>query len=253
MKAIVTGLNGTVGPVLGGVLKRNGHEVAGWSRASVHPDDLAGVRAHIWREKPDSIFHLAMGSPAWAAEIARACRDLCIRFLFTSTVSVYAHTQAGPHRPSDQPEPNDDYGRYKRECENAIMDVNPEAVIARIGWQIGEAPGGNNMLSYFDQHQREHGKVALSRRWVPACSFLHDTASVLAGLVEERIPGGLYHVQGNRGLDICEIAKRLKARHRSPWEIVETHDFKMDNRMVDERIDQKYGSLLDITRHLPEL
>jgi len=248
MKAIITGLNGTVGPVLRDEIVRAGGQVLGWNRAQVEPSDHKAVRDFIWREKPGRVFHLAMGDPAWAEELARVCRDLCIRFLFTSSVSVYAHTQAGPHAPEDMPEPEDDYGRYKLECEQRIASVNPDAVIARIGWQIGETPAGNNMMAYFDRQQKEHGAIKASTRWIPACSFLKDTAAVLAALIDLRWPGGLYHVQGNPGLNIAEIAEMLKKRHHTHWIIEPVSEFQMDNRMKDPRIDRMFGRMLDINK-----
>jgi len=248
MKAIITGLNGTVGPVVREELARAGGEVIGWDRAQVPPSDHKAIRDFIWREKPDRVFHFAMGDPAWAEEIARVCRDLCIRFLFTSSVSVYAHTQAGPHAPQDRPEPEDDYGRYKMECEQRIASVNPDAVIARIGWQIGETPAGNNMMAYFDRQQKEHGVIKASTRWIPACSFLKDTAAVLAAMIERSWPGGLYHVEGNPGLNIAEIAEMLKDRHKANWMIQSIHEFQMDNRMKDARVDRIFGPMLNITQ-----
>lgn len=234
MRWIVTGLNGTVAPVLAQALRSRGDEVVAWDRSAVPVDDDAAVRAFVERVEPDGIAHLAMGSPDWAAAMAGLCRERDARFLFTGSVSVFAPEQRGPLSVAVTPSASDDYGRYKYECEQAIAAANPDAVIARIGWQIGEAPGSNTMTDYLTRHAAE-GPVEASTRWVPSCSFLPDTAEALVGLADRR-EAGVYHLEGNPGLSLYDIATRLRVAMRASWEVVATESVDMDNRMVDPRV-----------------
>jgi dTDP-4-dehydrorhamnose reductase len=234
MKIIITGMNGTVAPVLAQAWTAAGATVVPWDRA-IHPTEPEqAVRFFIESERPDGFCHLAMGSPDWAATAAHTCADLGIPFLFTSTVSVYAAAQVGPFTVDDAPQPDDDYGRYKLDCENRILAAYPNAHIARIGWQIGTAPGGNQMIDYLDRQFREQGVIEASSRWFPGCSFLADTADALIRTLD--LPPGRYHLDGNPGLHFYDIAAGLNRLLGTPWKVVPVEGHTQNHRMLDPRI-----------------
>ncbi len=246
MKILVTGLHGTVAPALAQALAKAGHEIVPWDR-SVHPIDHSdAVRYFIECEKPDVFCHLALGSPDWAGWAARTCAQLRIPFLFTSSVSVYAAAQAGPFTIRDLPAPDDDYGRYKLECERRVQAAHPDAHVVRIGWQIGTAPGGNQMIDYLNRACMEHGRIDASTRWFPGCSFLPDTAAGLAHVL--KLPPGLYHLDGNPGLDFYEIAAGLNRLLGQPWNVVPVSGLVQNHRMLDPRV-----PVASIARRFPTL
>ncbi|MCL4268606.1 MAG: sugar nucleotide-binding protein, partial [Anaerolineales bacterium] len=107
MKAIVTGVNGTVAPVLAKSLMAAGHMVVPWNRAQVPTDDQKAINEFIVNEHPDWFFHVANGSPDWAESVARACALNGIKFLFTSSVSVFSSAQRGPFTVNSLPQPDD--------------------------------------------------------------------------------------------------------------------------------------------------
>jgi len=148
MRALVTGMNGTVAPALAEALSRAGHTIIGWDRSVVPTDNPGTVHDFIKENQPDWFFHVATGSPEWAEYVARVCAGLGIRFLYTSSASVFSTAQHGPFSIEVPPKPDDEYGRYKLECEQRIRAINPNALIARLGWQIGPGPGGNQMVDY---------------------------------------------------------------------------------------------------------
>ena len=236
MYAIVTGMNGTVAPELARALEANGYVVVPWVRAEVPIDDPAAVREFIGNVKPDWFCHVALGSPDWAEWAAAACDEFDIGFLFTGSVSVYSSSQVGPFSIHDVPEPNDDYGRYKLECERRVRLANPDARIARLGWQIGEAPGNNNFVDYLHRHHVDHGHIDASRNWIPSCAMLADTAASLVGIIEMQ-SAGLYHLEGNPGLSFLEIAESLNRLRGNPWTIVPTDTPVMNNLMRDDRVE----------------
>lgn len=234
MRALITGLNGTVAPVVADVLRRVGWEILPWDRATHPISERGSVRSHLDSLAPDAILHIGMGASEWAAWLAEFAHERDIPFLFTGTVSVYGEHQVGPFGPSDLPEPTDDYGRYKLECEKSILRVNPDALICRIGWQIGDAPGSNNMVDYFHK-RRSEGPLRLSRSWIPGCSFLDDTARELVRLMLHG-KTGLFHLDSNPGLSLFEIGDRLARLH--PWmgEVTASDDVVKNHRMVDDRV-----------------
>ncbi|MFM8682680.1 MAG: sugar nucleotide-binding protein [Chthoniobacterales bacterium] len=234
-KVIITGMNGTVAPVLANELRGRGCGVVAWDRGAVSPDDGEAVARFIREVKPSAIVHCAMGSAQWAEDMARVCADEGSRFLYVRSASVYGTQQQGPFTVNDAPEPCDDYGRYKLECEQRVRGANDQAILVRIGWQIALRRGGNNMVEHLAQKQAEHGHIDASTEWVPACSFLEDTARGLAGALDG-VPPGLYLLDGNPGWSFWQIACALNRAMEGGWDVRESKDFTWNNRMVDNRL-----------------
>jgi dTDP-4-dehydrorhamnose reductase len=234
---LLTGRSGTLGPVLADALRAGGDTCLGWDRVAVPPDDLGAARALLDREDPARVVHLAFGAEAWAATLAGWCRERGRPFLFVSTAMVFDRVPDGPHRPEDARTGQDENGRYKARCEDAVRDANPDALIARIGWQIGERRGGNHMLEALHGMVERDGCVRASRRWVPATSFLVDTCAALQRLLDARAPG-TFHVDGNAecAWTFDRIARALVARHGLDWRIEETDEYVHDQRLVDPRV-----------------
>lgn len=235
MKALITGMRGTVAPILARQLQQHGHQVIAWDRNQVPTDDNDAIRQFIQHHQPDWFFHVATGSPDWAEAIAQVCAEQQIKLLFTSTVSVFGPQQQAPLTPDLTPAPQDDYGRYKQECEQRMAAAHPQLIIARLAWQIGDAPGSNTMVNYIDQTVREQGQLPASTSWYPACAFLVDTAAGLYRLTTDMQPG-VYHLDGNPGLSFYDIAQALNTVQQRNWTIVAINDPVFDNRMQDDRI-----------------
>lgn len=235
MKAIITGVNGTVAPVLAKSLMAAGHRVVPWNRAQVPTDNQKAINEFIVNEHPDWFFHLANGSPDWAESAAQACALNRIKFLFTSSVSVFSSAQRGPFTVNSLPQPDDSYGNYKLECEQRVIGSNPDALVVRLGWQIGEAPGANHMVDFLDRTFRSEGRITASVNWYQACSFLADTADSLRHIMDCH-SAGIYHLDGNPGLNFYEIALGLNRLFGNPW-TVETNDTpNLNNLLRDGRV-----------------
>ena len=235
MKAIVTGMNGTVAPVLAHTLTGVGHTVVPWNRALVPTDNQQTVHDFIRHERPDWFFHVATGSPDWASWVAQACAAHGVRLLFTSSVSVFSADQHGPLSVKTVPQPGDEYGRYKLECERRVQAHRPEALVVRLGWQIGLTPGGNHMVDHLHRTFQTAGQIEASTEWFQACSFLDDTAAALVHLMTSGAPGA-YHLDGNPGLSFFEVVTGLKHLLGATWQIVPSGQPVQNNLLVDERV-----------------
>lgn len=234
MKLLLTGLNGTLAPVVARSAMAHGIDVVGWDRAATPPDDVQAAGSWLETQRPDAIAHLAMGSVAWAGLLARYAADRSVPLLFTSTAMVFHHHPDGPHGVGDERNAQDDYGQYKRGCEDAILAACPRACIARIGWQIDPHQPGNNMLLALDRWQAQSGRVSASRAWRPACSFMQDTAAGLLSLLRQPVPG-VTHIDSNadEGHDFASIAQALKqVFQREAWAIHPTEEYAHDQRLA---------------------
>jgi dTDP-4-dehydrorhamnose reductase len=235
MKWLVTGLNGTLAPVLARVAGGAGVEVLAWNRDVVPPEDVAASEAWLRAARPDAIAHLGMGSAGWAGRLAAYAAQHDLPLVFTSTAMVFHHEPDGPHAPADPRTARDDYGRYKIACEDAVRAAHPGACIARIGWQIDPLQPGNNMLMALDQWQASKGRVEASRRWRPACSFMQDTADALVHLLQQPVPG-VVHLDSNaqEGHSFPDIVHAMRSAFgRDHWVVHENDGYVHDQRLVD--------------------
>ncbi|MCB9764534.1 MAG: sugar nucleotide-binding protein [Alphaproteobacteria bacterium] len=244
MRALITGSRGTVGSALRAALEGRGDDVVPWDRAAVPIDDYTRMHAFVEQVRPDVLFHLAAASQPsqdrapeeeswlvnhdWTSELAWITRQLGVRFVFTSTVMVFE--SPGPYTIASRPDPTAGYGREKALAEARTVHQNPHARIARLGWQIGEGTQGNHMAAW--AHAR--GRVEASLRWIPACSFLEDTA---AGLLQVAEAGpGLYHLDSNDGHSFYDILSALQRTQGTDWTLVPTWERAFDQRLLEARI-----------------
>lgn len=247
MKALVTGARGTVGSALTRALEHAGHQVVTWDRSRVPITDYHVMENHVRDAAPDVLFHLAIASRPtgreneswmvnheWSSELAWIARVLGIGMVFTSTVMVFSNQNQGPFTSESVADAAEGYGFEKRCAENRVRYQNPDARIARLGWQIGAAPGSNNMIDYLHTQQQQHGCVRASTRWYPATSFIEDTVAALIRIAS--MPADIYMLDSNTSWTFHEIVCALGRRHGDPWKIEPTEDFVYDQRMRDQRI-----------------
>ena len=235
MRLLITGLHGTLAPKLAEHARRRGWEIIGWDRQQLSPDDRRASSSWLPAQQVDAIAHLAFGSESWAAQLAGHAAERGIPFLFTSTALVFHHEPDGPHRPEDLRTAQDDYGRYKIRCEDAVRASNPAACIVRLGWQIDPDARGNNMLAALDAQQSRDGVISASTRWRPACSFMVDTVAALQTLLEAPVAATL-HLDSNaqEGYSFTDIVRALRSTYgREHWVLKQTADYVHDQRLLD--------------------
>lgn len=259
MKTLITGASGTVGRALARRLERSGHTVVAWDRRAVPIDEYHAMERFVRDEAPDVVYHLAIASRPtgrageswlvnfeWSSELAWITRVLGVRMVFASTAMVFSDRAVGPFTRASVPDAAEGYGFEKRMAEERVRYQNPDVVVARLSWQIGDAPGSNNMVDFLDRQARERGHVRASTRWYPAAAFLEDTADALVALAG--MPADVYMLDSNRSFTFHEIASALGRRHGGAWPVVATEDFVHDQRMVDERV-----AMPPLDERLPEL
>lgn len=247
MKALITGANGTLGKVLSNYLQSQNFEVVAWDRQAVPIDNYQAMEDFVRSVQPDMLFHLATSSQPtgrenedwlvnyeWTSELAWICRQLNVRFIFTSSIMVFTNDAKGPFTLNSVPDAKEGYGYEKAQAEQRTLQQNPNAVIARIGWQIGESIGGNHMLDYLERQMADNGEIRASTKWYPACSFLADTAATLFQLAKGE--AGLFLLDSNTSWTFYEIVSALNQQHGNRWKITPTEDFVYEQRMVDERV-----------------
>jgi dTDP-4-dehydrorhamnose reductase len=252
VRVLITGLSGTLAPHVAKCFAQKSYEVVAWDRGQLDPNvaDAETINRHLETLALDGIVHVGMGSEVWAAVMARNMGERGLPFVFTSTAMVFDCNPNGPHSIGDARSARDDYGRYKIRCEDAILDANPSAVIARFGYQIDEVkPSGNNMVAHL-MAQGEAGPIRASERWVPATSYMPETANGLSALFEMAKlgqAGGVHHLDSNTrtALTYPQIVAKTAKRLNRNWIIEPTNDYVHDQRLMP--------ALRDDTITLPDL
>ncbi len=227
VRLLVTGLSGTLAPVLARAARAHGHAVLGWDHRSL---GFADARAFD-RLRPDAVAHLATAGAEDSAHLARLAAERGLPFLLTSSAMVFHQAPDGPHAPTDARNAQDGYGRMKIACEDAVLAAHPGASVVRIGWQIDPDARGNNMLAELDRWQAQQGEVAASSAWRPACSFMGDTADALLGLLGQ---AGTHHVDSNadEAWRFDELVAALAQRFDRRWRLRVHADYRHDQRLL---------------------
>jgi dTDP-4-dehydrorhamnose reductase len=230
MRVLMTGLHGTVAPVVASYLAFRGHVVVPVDRDLVDIEDDKAISGLIEESNPDWIFHLGMGSVEFTQTLVRHAKARGIRFLYTSTVMVFDGNGQGPYDIHVVPEPQSDYGKYKYESELAIRNINPDASIIRLGWQIGQNTSGNQMIAHLKNEYMSKGFNEASKDVCLACSFITESAKAMLDITTMK--PGLYHMDQSLGMSFYDVILHLKTIH--PWITPkEVSGSSHNNQMVD--------------------
>lgn len=238
MKAIITGMNGTVAPFIYEELLSKNIEVVIWDRTTTDITSQESVYKFIQDQQPDIFFHIATGPLEWVEYIAQATQQLGVKLLFTSTVSIFSEKGTGPYDISSIPNSEEAYGSYKIQCEKTIERLHKNAVIVRLGWQIDANARPNNMFESLSKKQASKGYIEASSRWYPSSSFLTDTAKTVV-YCALNFSSGIYMANSNKKYSFYEIVNHLKDKYQTNWIVKETNSPDRDDRMFDDRVEIK--------------
>lgn len=269
-RILITGAGGAVGRRLSEAARSAGCEAVGWNRQTepLRPDHVDSCMRVVDRVRPAALVHLAIASDAqspeeayWInAKLPQVLADLCAktgtRFVHTSSVMVFEEGPQGPYGNNSPLTAQSGYGAQKREAEEALRASGSGAVIARLGWQIASEIicAENSMTSLLDRQNKEHGHIKASEAWLPACSFLEDTAQELLRLCLCPDPPAVTQIDGNLGWTFADIAHALSAELHAGWTIQTNRDFVFDQRMISQasanaRLDLRLPALAQIPQH----
>lgn len=215
MKILVVGRNGQVGwelqrsmPLLGAVVALGRPEA-----------DLLEPQAlleRIRRERPDVIVNAAAYTAVDKAEaeealatqingvavgeLARAAREVGALFVHYSTDYVFDGDKDGAYAESDEPNPQNAYGRSKLAGERAIRQAGGDWLILRTSW-VYAARGHNFMKTMLRlARERDELRVVGDQRGAPTWARLiaEATADIVAQAMGARSRGAfssdIYHL-----------------------------------------------------------
>jgi dTDP-4-dehydrorhamnose reductase len=233
MKILVTGASGLLGLNLS-LRIRDKHHIIGVDRAKLvnTPFDLIKLDLLDWgalpklldETEPTALIHCAANALVDACELdpdsaetlnaalpgklAELCAPRGIKLLHISTDAVFDGTKEGVYTEDDAPNPLSVYAQTKLDGENAVLDANPDAIIARVnffGWSLS----GTRSLAEFFVNNLGAGKEVKGFNDVYFCPiFVGDLADTLLGMIEKSL-SGRYHVVGSRAITKYEFGQAI--------------------------------------------
>ncbi len=222
---LVTGASGLLGLNFALAVDGRKHQVTGvdnrnplsWVNFKTRQADLTepSILERLVAEiKPDVILHCAAMAnvdecekrPADAqqvnatlpGEIAATAKKHAIKLVHISTDAVF-DGQKGDYTENEEPKPLSIYAQTKRDGELAVLEANPDALVARVnfyGWSIS----GTRSLAEFFVNNLSEGKDVKGFTDIHFCPIMVlDLAATLTEAVEKNL-AGLYHCVGPKGM-----------------------------------------------------
>lgn len=127
-----------------------------------------------------------------AFEVARAALAVGARLIHFSTDFVFDGNRSGPpYVESDATSPQGAYGRSKAAGEEAVLSVDPSAMILRIGGLYGRY--GRNFFSRMADLLRQNKRLLLDRQRKTSPTWSGSVALQVHTLLGWDGPGGVFH------------------------------------------------------------
>lgn len=149
------------------------------------------------------------------AEIADACARRKIRLVHISTDAVFDGQKQGYYSETDAPNPTSVYSQTKYRGEQAVLQINPLAIVARVnfyGWSLS----GKKSLAEFFVNNLSKGKNVNGFTDVTFCPMLVNHLGEILLQMLDRSLHGLYHVVGPQAMSKyqfgVEIARKFGLR-----------------------------------------
>lgn len=237
MKVYITGITGTVAPYVKEEFQANGFDVFDKHFRINEETDIKELKDYIHQIKPDIIVHLALGPFSVVETLAEYAKANHIKFAYISTVSVYEDNAGGPYNKDTIVTVENEYGKYKYDCENIVRKIKPDSYIIRIGWQISDQGDSesNNMFNFIKNNTDDNNTITVSDQFFPSTSFLDETAKAIVNIITTKEPD-LYLANSNKDKSLYDIVSMLKEQFHLDIEVVNDSTFSRNDIMIDNRV-----------------
>ncbi|KAI8140380.1 RmlD-like substrate binding domain-containing protein [Fennellomyces sp. T-0311] len=243
MKIIVTGASGLLGRAVVQQFKQAGHEVVGTalSRADkaglvkLDLTDNQAVEAFIKEQKPNVVVHCAAerrpdvaekdheGTLKLNVQVPRTLATLCkaenAMLVYISTDYVFDGTSP-PYQVDDKPNPLNFYGKSKLGGEEAVREVDPQAVILRVPVLYGETEynGESAVNILLDALKDQSNTTDMDNVGLRYPTNVKDIARVINDMAVKRVEqgdskiSGTFHFSGEElytKYTMCEVFAKI--------------------------------------------
>jgi dTDP-4-dehydrorhamnose reductase len=218
-RVLLLGGTGQVGRALRRRLAQDDAEVVSPTHRELDLGNAGAPEAYVRKAAPDLVINAAALSDvdgctrnpqaAWAVNglapvvLARACRESRTRFVHLSTDYVFDGTSPGTdgYEEASVTHPLQVYGRTKRNAEEGVLDLLPEALVVRTAWLFGG--GGRSDLAQrllaWGHDALQTGKaVQVAHDQHASPTYVEDLVDCVLALVERQVSGLIHAVNAGR-------------------------------------------------------
>ena len=255
MKVFVTGVCGQLGHDVVNELAGRGHEAIGSDIAPAYsgvadgtavttlpyvPLDITdgeAVSRVLEQLRPDAVIHCAAWTAVDAAEdaeniptvravnaegprnIARACKALGCKMLYTSTDYVFNGQGTEPWQPDCKAyAPISVYGQTKLEGELAVAEALEKFFIVRIAWVFGR--NGKNFIKTMLRLGETHDSLRVVKDQIGTPTYTLDLARLLVEMIETE-KYGYYHATNEGGyISWADFAAEIFRQAGMPTQVI---------------------------------
>lgn len=254
---LITGADGFLGSRLAaflGVRRR----VVGLGRRDLDITDAEAVRRTLERLRPEVVVHAAAVSDTGACardpegtarvnvegprNLAVACAVLGARLVHLSSDQVFnGNLEPGPYGEGHEPRPDTAYGRQKRDSEQVVLDLAPQAVVLRLTWLFDFPQRGlrtnPNLVWNVLRAALTCRPLSLPSREFRGLTYVQDLVERFESFLA--LPGGIYHPGGANDRSTYEagalVLRMLGLASRIP-ELLVADEARFAERPRDLRI-----------------
>ncbi|MFI5386776.1 MAG: dTDP-4-dehydrorhamnose reductase [Fimbriimonadales bacterium] len=225
MRFLVLGSSGMLGSDLVAELQRRGHEIT----APGLPEDLditdpaamaklasgevgqfdwvINCAAYTAVDKAEEEVREATEiNTLGAGYLASAVQGIGAKLIHISTDFVFDGKATEPYAEDAPTHPLGEYGRTKRDGEEAVMSNNANALIVRTAWLYG--PNGNSFPRTMIRAFLAGRQLRVVSDQAGCPTYTADLARVLVDLAEKNAFPGIYHAVGPEAMSWHEFALR---------------------------------------------
>lgn len=259
---LVTGATGLLGGNAALQLS-SAHEVTGVSRSAPGKSPVpfiatdisqrAGRSGLIERSGARAVFHSAAISSieqcadepelAWklnveaSADLAAQAHIVGAAFVYISTDAVFDGAR-GSYTEQDRPSPATEYGRTKLAGERAVLNANPNALVARVNF-YGWSPNGHRSLAEFFYTRLARGEMTNGfTDTIVSTLYVGRLVAAIERLVDVRAKG-IVNVVSSESTSKFDFGRRLATVFRFDPELVQP-------ALSTDHLAVKRGSRLDL-------
>jgi dTDP-4-dehydrorhamnose reductase len=222
VKVVVTGAGGMLGRDVVAVARRQGHDVAAFTRDELDVTDPGRVDRLIGRERPGAVINCAAWTNVDGAEehereaelvngegasfVADAADEVGAKVVYVSTDYVFNGEKRGPYTENDDPDPINAYGRTKLAGERATALAAKRSFIVRTSWLFGTH--GGNFVETMLRLGQGGGPVVVVHDQVGCPTYTGHLAVGLVRLIDTDAYG-IHHMAGTGSCSWYEFAMEI--------------------------------------------
>jgi dTDP-4-dehydrorhamnose reductase len=182
---------------------RDGLVARSGARAVLHAAAVSSIEAA--ERDPELAANLNVRA---AADLARQASLEGARFVYVSTDAVF-DGRDGDYGEDAETSPTSEYGRTKRDGELAVLDANPDAIIARVNF-YGWSPSRRRSLAEFFHRELSAGNTVTGfADVVVSTMYVDHLVAALASLAQTSQARGVFHVASSEPISKYEFGLRL--------------------------------------------